>query len=304
MLVHAGRVLRVTEALALLTMSCLIQGQACPPQGYDQEALLQLAERDFDVAVDSERNELALALLDCVGHPDPAIRDGVVYSAYANWLRAGLLSPEAVVSMLKVLSSQLKAEDSAGFLQPFAALDLAEVARVDRIDPLLTEKQRQQLVEDASAYLANVRDYRGYSNAEGWRHGVAHGADLALQLVLNKNIGSEQIANLIDAVLLQIMPPGEVFYTFAEPSRLARPVYYAYLREELDPAAWDDLFARLADPAPLADWSQAWKDRAGLARRHNVLAFLQALYISADHAESPAAESLKQRALAVMVKLS
>ena len=290
-------------APVLLAMSPLTWALGCPPQGEETQALFQLSENQFSVVDDQERNRWALGLLGCVGHPDPAIRDGVVYGAYSTWLRAGLLWPETIGEMRVTLSRQLKAGDTGGFLGPFAALDLSEVARVDRMEPLFTQAQRQQLVEDASGYLEGVRDYRGYSNDEGWRHGVAHGADLALQLVLNENIDSAQVTRLIDAIRPQITPAGEIFYTFGEPSRLARPVFYAYLRSDLDQAVWDDWFTRLADPAPLADWSLAWKDRSGLARRHNLMSFMQALYISADLSTSPAAASLKERVLAVMEKL-
>ena len=45
--------------------------------------------------------------------------------------------------------------------------------------------------------------------------------------------------------------------------------------------AWLD---DLADPRPLAAWSEAWSNQAGLARRHNTLAFLQALHLLATAA--------------------
>jgi hypothetical protein len=51
-----------------------------------------------------------------------------------------------------------------------------------------------------------VRDYRGFDTAEGWRHGVAHGADLALQLVLNPAVDKPQIERLLAAVGRQVAP--------------------------------------------------------------------------------------------------
>ena len=33
----------------------------------------------------------------------------------------------------------------------------------------------------------SVRDYRGFDAKQGWRHGVAHGADLLLQLSRNRH---------------------------------------------------------------------------------------------------------------------
>ncbi|MGE3106460.1 MAG: hypothetical protein AB7K14_14620, partial [Lysobacterales bacterium] len=47
-------------------------------------------------------------------------------------------------------------------------------------------------------------------------------------------------------------------------------------------AEWQDWFAAVAAPAPLPDWRAAFQSRAGLARRHNVRAFLSAIYIGAS----------------------
>ena len=44
------------------------------------------------------------------------------------------------------------------------------------------------------------------------------------------------------------------------------------------PDEWRAWFAKLADPAPLASWRDAFKSQAGLARRHDTQAFLLVLY--------------------------
>ena len=275
----------------------------CPPEGHSLDELLLLPETNFNIPDKEARNNLARGLLVCVGHPDPAVRDGVVYSAYATWLRGQALSDETILILLNSLTEQLDAEDAGGFSAPFAALGLSEVARSDRITPLFGHVKRDKLVKDAAAYLESVHDYRGYADEEGWRHGVAHGADLALQLVLNGEVTASQVSRLLEAVLVQVTPADEVFYTFGEPARLARPVFYAYLRGDVGTNFWDAWFASLLDPAPMAGWQESWQSRAGLARRHNLQGFLQALYILSDGSELPSAGSLKGRteqALAAM----
>jgi hypothetical protein len=273
-----------------------VQAAPCPPEGRELSELLALPATGFAIDTDEERNRLARDLVACVGHPDPAVRDGLVFGAYGTWLRGGQLSGDTIVFLLEVLSEQLTAVDEDGFLNPFAALNLSEVARSDRITPLLKSSERDTLVGDAAGYLAGVRDYRGFANGEGWRHGVAHGADLALQLTLNSNVDAQQVARLLDSVLRQIRPDGEVFYTFGEPARLARPAFYAYMRDDLEAEFWDAWFVRLLDPEPLASWEASWQSRAGLARRHNLQGFLRALYIMADSSDQAAALSLKARA--------
>jgi hypothetical protein len=205
----------------------------------------------FAVEDDEHRNRLAIALLTCTGESDPDIRDGVVYEGLATWLRGSQLTAATVGHLRSNLQEQLRGpEDPDGFRKPFAALVLAEVARTDRIEPAFTSAQREQLVQVASTYLSGVRDYRGFSAAEGWRHGVAHGSDLALQLILNPNINAEQVQRLLSAIAVQVAPAGAVFYIYGEPGRLARAAFYALRREDLpsqDGYAW---LHRLADPDP------------------------------------------------------
>jgi len=275
---------------------------SCPPAGYTSADLSALRLHEFVLQDDGQRNALAIALLGCTGDPDPAIRDATVYEGLASWLRSKQLSPDTVDALRKGLLLQLQAADDAdGFRQPFAALVLSEVVRSDRIEPIFTTGQREQLVRAASDYLGGVRDYRGFSPTEGWRHGVAHGSDLVLQLVLNPNISSDQVQRLLTAVASQVAPPGEHFYIYGEPERLARAVFYAHRRGDSSASQWSAWLRGVADPRPLAAWSEAWSSQAGLARRHNTMAFLQALYLSAMTAgDEPGAELASQ----VMASLS
>jgi hypothetical protein len=170
--------------------------------------------------------------------------------------------------------------DRDGFRQPFAALVLSEVARTDRLAAWMTAEQRAQLVDKAALYLVSVRDYRGFDPREGWRHGVAHGADLVTQLVLNAGVDRAGIDRLLASVARQVAPTGHA-YVDGESERLARPVLYAAQRGLHTADEWQEWLLAVSAPAPLPDWGAAYQSREGLARRHDVLAFLYALYVNA-----------------------
>jgi len=277
---------------------------SCPPAGYDKPALQQIRQSGFEVADDAKRNSLALALLACVADPDPELRDGVAFEGIASWLRAEKLTPETYQSLFPALMLQLQAApDSAGFRQPFAALILSEVARVDRLQGWLGPDQREQMVQAAAEYLGGVRDYRGFSETEGWRHGVGHGADLALQLVLNDNVHASQVENLLEAVSTQVAPAGEIFYIYGEPMRLARVVYYAHRRDVLPAGFWEGWFQGIAEATPLQDWSEAFGSQLGLARRHNTLAFLLAMHLNATAADDEQGKALDQWVMQALMQL-
>lgn len=299
---------RPNRLLTLLLAGAMVQAGAyaqCPPPDQTRSDLLELRQGGFVIEDDALRDRVAIGLLACTGDPDPAIRDGVVYEGLAAWLRGRRLSGDAVMTLRSALVEQLQtADDVEGFRKPFAALVLSEVARSDRVEPLFSRGQREELVETAAVYLGGVSDYRGFSESGGWRHGVAHGADLALQLVLNPNIDAAQTLRLLEAVATQVAPPGEVFYIYGEPGRLARAVFHAQRRGDLAAADWAEWLSGIADPGPLGAWNAAWSTQAGLARRHNTLAFLQALYLAAASAGDPQGDALASQVLAALQRVS
>ena len=301
--------LRILYCSGFLTLLCpsVLWAQSslgCPPQGFSKVQLLEIRQSGFEIADTAARNSLAIALLACVSAPDPEMRDGLAFEGLSNWLRGEKLSSDTYQVLFSGLMLQLQAApDTAGFRQPFAALILSEVARVDRIKISLSIDQREQLVAAAADYLAGVKDYRGFSQSEGWRHGVAHGADLALQLVLNEATSAGQMKALLDAVASQVAPAGEVFYIYGEPSRLARVVFYAHKRNILLGQFWQDWFGRISQSSPLQDWSQAFSSQVGLAKRHNTMAFLLAMHLNASAAGDELGDELDQWVMQALEKL-
>lgn len=251
---------------------------ACPPDGASKDSLLASKRAEWRVADDVARNTLALALLDCLADPDPVLRDELAFDAIAHWMRARQLAPDTLQSMRETLLPRLRpgAPDGGGFRQPFAALALAEIARVDRLQPLLSAEQRAELVRAGAGYLASVRDYRGFDPKEGWRHGVAHGADLMLQLSLNTVVDRSQIDAILTAIASQAMPPCAHFYVYGEGERLMAPVFYIGRRGALSTDDWSAWFLALTAKRVKADVAT----QASLADKHNLASFLLPLYAS------------------------
>lgn len=267
--------------------------ELCPPPGYDEVALSQLRAGEFSFATDAAREAFVLALPACLGSSDPDLRDGLGYTAMSALLRGGQLSESTIQALREHLLQDLEnASDPSGVHRPFIVLALSEVARVDRVSPLFFDLQREQLVTTAARYLESVADYRGYNDREGWRHGVAHGADLVLQLVLNDQVGADQLRQLRSAVQAQIAPGRGHSYIFGEPQRLARPVLYMALRGEFSEAEWTAWFGELASPAPLESWDAVWSSERGLAKLHNTRAFAQAVYVATQRSSRPELQAL------------
>ena len=264
---------------------------ACPPEGIDAGSLQRLKQQKFAIEDAAVRNTLALGLLGCLSSPDPALRDGIAYEALAQWMRGDQLDIATRRQLRDRLQAMLEEPDAEGFRQPFAALVLSEVARTDRITPWMSPKERAAMAQAAAAYLTSVRDYRGYDDAQGWRHGVAHGSDWLMQLALNPALERAQLEPMLEAIASQAVPESAHAYVFGEPGRLARPVLYLAKRGWLSEAGWIAWFGAL--PARIGDPAKAYADTAWLARRHDLLAFLNAVYLEADQSDDAQIKALK-----------
>jgi len=231
---------------------------------------------------DAARQALALGLLDCLSDPRPLLRDELAFEGLQHGMRTGRLDLATLQALrVRLLALLAAPPDAAGFTQPFAALVLAEVARVDRLQGNLNEAERAELVDAATRWLAGWRDYRAFALPEGWRHGVAHGADLMLQLALNPRLQRAQADALLNALATQVMPPGVVAYQHGEADRLAAPVYYLARSTLLDAGDWQRWFSALAarrERQPLSPTT--------LAQKHNLSAFLHSLYVVVQEAGS------------------
>ncbi|MBY9066059.1 DUF2785 domain-containing protein [Hyphomonas sp. WL0036] len=250
----------------------------------------------------TSREELALSLLPCLADPAPILRDGVTYTTLSQMMRSKLIGPETVAAIKDDLLAVLAGpEDEDGFARPFAALALAEVARTDRIDPWMAPEERDALIAAAHTYLAGLTDYRGFSDKEGWRHGVAHTGDLLMQLSLNHALTRSQAEAILAAIAAKVAPH-EHAYIFGESERLAAPVLYLAQRQNFAPDEWDAWFASLW-PADDPLRQNVYGSEAALRKLHNLRAFSEAVYVSAIASNEETYEPLARSSFALLNSL-
>lgn len=246
-----------------------------------------------------------LQLADCLGHRDPLVRDTFAYERFVDALRNRPPDPAVRRRLAEHLIGNLDtgAEDQLGVLAPFSVLVLAEVARTDRLDPFYTSEERSALVEVGTRYLLSIKDYRGFEPEIGWRHGVAHAADLMLQLALNETLTSADAAKMLAAIRSQIAPDSAHSYTFGESQRLARPVIYLALAGHLSAEEWEKWFSALMADQNDPEWENAYASLAGLSELHNTRQFAMTVLVWTRQSDTPALQPLSDGAEAVLASL-
>lgn len=264
-----------------------------PPEDPGFDAVAYLAGAD--------RAGLA-AMVACLEHPDPVVRDERAYAAFAAALRAGKIEKDRRADLLDMLVERLASADGdpGGFRGPFALLVLAELARTDRIEPWLDADELGRLVQVAGFALSEVTDYRGFVDGEGWRHGVAHGADLMMQLSLNPQVDRTMALAMLAAIASQVAPDDHA-YRFGEPARLARPVLILADRDLLREGEFENWFAALHPPVD-GDWADRYNHAATLTKMHNLRAFALEVHALAIRQEESPAKALAPLALELMRK--
>ena len=249
-------------------------------------------------------NDTAIdALIACLGDPDPAVRDDFAFALWTQGLRGKHLKPDGLRHATRRLTAILAApDDTAGFHRPFAALALSEVARADRVEPFLSEAELNALAATGATYLRGVSDYRGFIAGEGWRHGIAHGADLAMQLALNPRLARADADLLLGAIAAQVAPSGTHAYVHGEARRLARPLLFLAKRADIDDAAWAAWFQAL-HPGDAPRWKAPYASAEGLAAVHNSSAFGDAVYVAASESQDPQVRRLAPLAAGLLKAL-
>ena len=288
----------------LLACLCCLPTPAQARCALAAEAAADLARwkaSGFVVADRAQRNQRALALADCLGDADPQLRDGIAFEALSHWMRGKQLDGDGLRALQANLFRQLDGDDADGYRKPFAALVLSEVARTDRVEAWMTAEERARMAAAAADYLRSVRDHRGYVDGEGWRHGVAHGADWAMQLVLNRQLMPADEMSLLSAVATQVAPIDGHAYAFGEPARLARPVVFAVARGDLDQVAVDAWLAGLV--AALGPLPEGGRQAVWWTRRANLENFLHTLGHMAAGEQSPTLAALAAGVRATLQKL-
>lgn len=283
---HLAAPLATAWALTALVGASPAAAQGCPPAGAPRETLQALAADGWKLDDAARREQLAIALLPCLADPDPVLRDDLALSALTAWLRGGGLTTATALRIGEWARGAMFGFGGDGFGPPFAALALAEVARVDRLQPIWTPTQREDAVDAAFEFMRRTQDYRGFDPQAGWRHRVAHGADLMVQLALNPQVERAGLDRLLEAVVSQATPSSH-FYVFGEGERLARVLVFVARRGLHTADDWTALLGRVAlagAPEPNAP-----ARLASLARRHNAKALLLPLYAALQEGNDTAA---------------
>jgi hypothetical protein len=149
------------------------------------------------------RQALAEGLVDCLGDPDPALRDGLAYEGLAHWIARETARTRWIARPAR---QALSGASRKTIRMDFETLRRTGVGRKSRA-PIAFRLDdaggAHRYGRRAADYLASVTDYRGTDDKEGWRTASRMAADWVLQLSLNPALERPEMDRLLTAIAAQ-----------------------------------------------------------------------------------------------------
>lgn len=187
-------------------------------------------------------NEEVAWLLDNIGHPKSAVRDGLIDQTLARGLYMGLFTTKQYRMIVDFLCHQpiLKAMDQQGqatLLRSFAALLQTMVLRVDNLPDspysgLLSTLEKANLFETSLTFLKLECDFTVISPDFGLVHAIAHGADALTATVCHDDFDSTKWPEVFD-ILENLFKRLPVRFGVDEEAQLAQIIISPILLNKL-----------------------------------------------------------------------
>jgi len=185
---------------------------------------LQIEKEKSDPFEGKDPWKLVEDMLPYIGHEDPRIRDGIIYECLA--MISGRLSKEERVKLSSLyLSAEYlfydveNKEKTSVLTRSFTLLQLVVLLYYHNQEALLDEEFVANIACALVDYLDKEQILEGYDPVLGWKHTLAHSADVLGQLLLSKEIRDVDKENLLDQFLLKVQV-GEYSYGHNEDERI------------------------------------------------------------------------------------
>lgn len=216
---------------------------------------LALANGGFIVPEGRTAADLLLEMNALLASPDPVLRDEVAFSAAERWVvRERRVAPADLRRLRQAWEANL--DDGLGepagdrvFKRSFSALCLSLIAAHDLAVPFLDRTEVHAFFDRMLDYFQRERDLRGFDDAHGWMHTVAHTADVLKFLGRNPRLAPGSDARLLAAVQAKI-ESSDLVFAWGENDRMALAVHAVVRRDDAEPAAY---------AAWLAHWAEEYR---------------------------------------------
>ena len=207
-----------------------------------KQIIIEIKGNEYTPPAGVDLDGLIADMLRFVGDVDSDLREGI-YSTFGVWSERGVISTGQMRHILNTAMDEQhlflgigeKGTDTV-FMRAFSSLLVALSFCMQDEQPFLTKAEIQGIKETVLRYVSQEKDYRGYVEAKGWAHAIAHaadalaniaGVDKAADVDGDYNIGRDSLLEILEAVKMLAINSEKVYDT-EEDERLAEAVLYVF----------------------------------------------------------------------------
>ncbi len=236
-------------------------------------------EREANFTFDGlDKHAVLTGCLTHIGDPDSHIRDDIVYPAFAHLLHDNHFTKEELREITdrlmteEYLTRDMTNVDADSVLtRSFTTLQIAILIFVHRRDGLFDADTIKRYFQYYLAYFKKETVLDGYDPKVGWKHAIAHAADLFHQFAQVNELDGGELLAMLDAIRDKLCVDDHLFAS-DEDERMTSAIVAAIDRHLIDE---DDLLQWLKALDP-AHWPTTYPAR--YIKKQNVLHLLRSLY--------------------------
>ncbi|WP_161980811.1 DUF2785 domain-containing protein [Streptococcus sp. S784/96/1] len=198
--------------------------------------MIETLQHKLNSLISYTDEELAWCLLN-IGHPDPEIRDNLIYNTFGYGLEHQLISPKQFLQLAQQLQNKRFLKHPDTLTRSFSALLASLLLFCDNLESSpyfsLLENSRAALFKEAFDFLKTESDTRGYDDKRGWIHAIAHGAEFLMATSLHETFPQQELHDVWQTTIDLLYKQKSVF-SAGEADRLAFIFIQLVISEKLE----------------------------------------------------------------------
>jgi len=195
-----------------------------------KQLLYDIKEQDYKIPEGTDTERLVGEMLREIGSIDYELRDDLIYFTFYHWIQRKTLSLGTMKNMLYTsldadhlfLGLGSSGEDTV-FTRSFSVLISPLILECHLSGPFLTEEDIRHVFDRLCRYFREEHDLRGYVEAKGWAHAVAHASDAFETLVKCQGITRNDHLAIMELMLEKIQVNTH-YFADGEDERMAEVV--------------------------------------------------------------------------------
>ena len=241
-----------------------------------KDKLIRIKENGYQAPPDTF--QLAQEMINNIGSLDAELRDDLIYTTLSHWIPDHSLTTNELEQLIPLIldDSHLlfklgETNTDSVFTRSFSMLVIPLLIMRHRESPFLSFEQIHQIKEKVFYNVQEERDYRGYDEAKGWAHAVAHGADALDDLAQCSELNEKDLITILGLVYEKVTITDRI-YSDGEDERMVQAINSVLNRKILSQTYVEDWIQSFGDVEKDSEFLPAFK------QKNNIKNFLKSLY--------------------------